>query len=132
MKAAAPQATVLPACLTRTAADDRAEARAFMDSPEYDGCNNDEALAAIQRREAEAVLSVSQEYQGPRVKTLPTGGSVALPSSLLETTRKAAVAAKWACAPTKYDDEVKLTLAQRATLLDAARALVQLALEVSA
>lgn len=115
----------IPECLTRTAADDRAEARASVSDPvlwAYLRCHNvseshpnDTALAAIQRRDAEAVFAIAN--------------ALSLEDAMgKDAINVAAYQAAWTalgCA------RLNLTLAQRATLLDCARSLVRLALEVS-
>lgn len=114
----------LPECLNRSAADDRAEAlRSLTDAngrhlhPEMTGRKAlDAALAAIQRREAEAVHTATHRLHG--------NGTAAC---LLAV--QAAQNAWAACRP--VGGYAQWTLPQRATLLDAARALVRLAIEVS-
>ena len=121
------QAT-LPACLTRTSADDREEAGRAFDEMRREANlreaqirNESEAfkaaLAAIQRREAEAVRALARSLTSAR------GGFAALNDAAVYAAGVADDEARSQC-----DD---LTLAQRATLLDAARALVRLALEVA-
>ena len=140
-------AATIPACLTRTTADDRDEAarsiqpaytHAVSRAGEvvYDGCTEleaarlavpgdtvtlrpgiggaefDAALAEIQRREAEALYHL--------VTWNPN------PFSLARLAYNATAAARAQTA-----EDALLTLSQRATLLDCARQLVRLALEVS-
>ena len=115
--------TATPACLLRTAADDRAEARVTVDrahNPGWWGASaaiRDNALSAILRREAEAVYDA--------ICSLPRDDG----DEMNITARWSA----WVVAglALKWCRDGNCTLSQRATLLDAARALVRLALEVA-
>ena len=110
--------TSTPDCLRRTVSDDRAEADLAADLATPGATlpvfadKRDELLAAIQRREAEAVRA-----KAPLIRqstfTLPRAAAEAAQAAVLECT------------------DNRLTLAQRATLLDAARSLVRLAIEVA-
>jgi hypothetical protein len=112
--------TTLPACLTRTAADDREEAtrEVFGLDPEGqpwesgEGPRVDAALAAIQRHEAEAIWKHARDLGAHNV---------------------ARDVAEWAYNEMHYARPSEgYSLDQRGRLLDAARALVRLALEVAA
>jgi len=116
----------LPECLHRVAADDRDDAalrctRPHGMSPEAetvfgigcDGCEH--ALAAIQREQAEAVFNCARSFL--------SGGST------YEVAEWASEAAYYAGDETHENG--RLNASQRARLLDAARALVALAIEVS-
>ena len=115
--------TATPACLLRTAADDRAEARVTVDrahNPGWWGASaaiRDNALSAILRREAEAVYDA--------LCSLPRDGG-----------DEGNITARWAGWTTaglalKWCRDGNRTLAQRTDLLQAARILVRVALEVA-
>lgn len=110
----------LPACLFRTAADDRAEAHNSAACTRLEREREREVLAAIQRREAEALF----DYAIPLLKALPTY-LFGVHATAVEAVCGARYWAKGG------EAEGFMTLAQRATLLDAARSLVRLALEIA-
>ena len=106
----------LPECLTRTAADDRTEARtAYERGNEPAWASADAALAAVLSEQAEAVFDLAHPL--PRDPHLSW---YAIP----DAAERASESARYWCRGSR------LTLPQRARLLDAARALVALAIEV--
>lgn len=112
--------TTIPECLTRTATDDRAEAESVAFATDRDAdwrgtaykraC--DEALAAIQRREAWTLdIQICHGFEAT--------------SEVKRIAKAAAAEAHLWCIQNRW------TLAQRATLLDCARNLARTAFEVA-
>jgi len=146
--------SALPECLTRTSADDCKEANRYpccgvetfgdhranvvigrctvtalrraLDTDK--GEIFDAALAAIQRREAEAVYALTRglpQLMGAAFQEINRAAQETARTALSETENaERRIGDPDAAAP-------DLTPAQRATLLDAARALVRLALEIA-